>query len=76
MVLATWNYDEQFPVIPPRFTYDNKDEQCQYLIRFNHSYVYEHFLPSHIDINLAVDHAVRRMIDTIRYGETINDTRT
>ena len=62
-ILAQWPHDEKFPVIPPRFTYPNEDYRLPYIIEFYDCMIYTHPLPANIDLNLAIDDAIRHHIN-------------
>ena len=62
-VIASWPYDKMFPVIAPRFTYPNEDYRAPYVIEFYDAMVHTRTLPVKIDLNLAIDDAIRHHID-------------
>lgn len=62
-VIATWPHDEMFPVIPPRFTYPNKNSSTPYVIKFYDCMTYTYTLATNIDLNLAIDDAIRHHIN-------------
>ena len=61
-IIAQWPYDKMFPVIPPRFSYPNEDYRAPYIIEFYDAMIYAHPLPANIDLNLAIDDAIRHHI--------------
>lgn len=65
MHLATWNYDEMFPVIPPRFTYPNENNMCPYSIKIDHILSYQYPLPANININMAISDTVNQFVNEL-----------
>lgn len=62
-IIAEWQNEKQFPVIPPRFTYPNNDPKSPYIIGFrSFGRVLTQPLETNMDINLAIDRAIRNYI--------------
>lgn len=64
--LASWSYDETYPVIPPYFTYPNEDDRCPYSLRFYRLMLTEKPLPANIDLNHAIYAATREYVRGIK----------
>lgn len=69
MTIASWPYDEQFPVIPPRFTYPNESRANPYCLQFHYtSHSDRIVLPAGMDLNLAIDQATREYVAGVHDG--------
>ena len=64
-VIASWPYDAAFPVTAPRFTYPNLNAQSPYQIRFDGELIWQRSILAGIDINDAIEKAVREFVAEI-----------
>jgi hypothetical protein len=72
--LAQWDYDETYPVTPPRFTYPNESSAIPYfiefippyLVKFRHVSISQFSLPTGIDLNDAIAAAVEEFATEAR----------
>lgn len=67
--LATWNYDETFPVVAPMFTYPNEDASAPFTLKIDHVGSKQKSLPAHCDLNHAIHNEVQMFIRKIIEGK-------
>jgi hypothetical protein len=65
--LATWNYDEVYPVTAPQFTYPNQDEAAPYVLQFRSTGVKDVMLPMG-NLNIAIRNAIAAYVKKLEEG--------
>jgi len=64
--LASWNYDETWPVGAPHFSYPNQDALAPYMLQFRSAGYRDVQLPANVDLNAAIHVAVAAHVAKIR----------
>jgi hypothetical protein len=64
--LASWNYDETWPVGAPYFSYPNDNALTPYVLVFRSAGYQSVQLPANVDLNAAIHVAVAAHVQQIR----------
>jgi hypothetical protein len=69
--LASWNYDETWPVGAPHFSYPNQDALAAYVLQFRSMGYQNVQLPANVDLNAAIHVAVAAHVQQIRKDQNV-----